>query len=40
MKKQKGVTMIELVIVLIIILLITTFSVFTGKEATNQFRQS
>lgn len=36
MKKQKGVTMIELVIVLIIILLIATFSVFTGKEATNQ----
>ena len=36
MKKQNGVTMVELVIVMIIILTITTFSVYTGKEATDQ----
>ena len=36
MKKQNGVSMIELVIVLIVILLISTFSVYTGKEAVDQ----
>lgn len=36
MKKQNGVTMIELVIVLIIILLITTFSVYTGSNSVDQ----
>lgn len=36
MKNQKGVTMIELVIVLIIILLITTFSIYTGQNSVDQ----
>lgn len=36
MKNQKGVTMIELVIVLVILLLLTTFAVYTGTESTNQ----
>lgn len=36
MKNQKGVTMIELVIVLVILLLMTTFAVYTGSESTNQ----
>lgn len=36
MNNQKGVSMIELVIVIIIILMITTFSVYTGKEAADQ----
>lgn len=36
MKNQKGVTMMELVIVLIIILLITTFAVYTGKDSIDQ----
>ena len=36
MKTQKGVTMIELVIVLIIILLIASFSVYSGKESVDR----
>ena len=36
MKKQNGVTMIELVMVLVILIIITTFSVYTGKSALNQ----
>ena len=36
MKKERGVTMIELVIVLIIILLISTFSIYSGNKATDQ----
>ena len=36
MKRQMGVSMIELVIVLIIIILITYFSIYTGNSALNQ----
>ena len=36
MKKQKGVSMIELVIVLIIVILIASFSIYTGREALDQ----
>lgn len=36
MKNQKGVSLIELVIVLVILLLLTAFAVYTGTESTNQ----
>ena len=36
MRKQKGVSMMELVIVIIIIILIASFSVYTGKTALDQ----
>lgn len=36
MRNKKGVTMIELVLVIIIILIIATFSVLSGRETFNQ----
>lgn len=36
MKNKKGVSMIELVLVIIIILIITTFAIFSGRESVEQ----